>query len=254
MDYSDILPLDPAKPIALANIFGARWHGFPVPKTFTLAEQIAMRIGERIFSSQYLPGVRVVEQDVMNEFSVSHGPVRDGFRILEKDGLLKLNHNRGAQVSRLSVEEVTDIFEVRAALYQVVGQKTIEARHQEVLRILEQGVKRLESFSQSEDGGEQYAKTVFVVSLLTARCSGNTRLADIVTSLALQTLRYSMLGLKSVERRQESIRLWRAAYEANLRGDVEESKRLSLVRIMKSRDEALRLIALEEAADGRAAE
>ena len=250
----ELFPSDPASPVVPGSIFAARWYGSPNRQTFSLAEQIAVRIGDRILNNEYQPGSRIIEQDIANEFSVSRGPVRDAFRILEKDGMVRMHHNRGVQVTRLSAEEVIDIFEVRAALFRVVGQKLAEARNPDNLRIMDQGVARLEALSEQPEAGDQYAKTVFFISLLSARYAGNGRLADIITSLSLQTLRYSMLGLRTVERRRESIKLWRAAYEAIARGDVDEAKRLSTVRITKSRDEALRLIALEaDASGGRAA-
>nr|MBP6647566.1 GntR family transcriptional regulator [Burkholderiaceae bacterium] len=62
-------------------------------------------------------------------------------------------------------------------------------------------------------------------------------------ALSLQTLRYSKLGLASVERRQKSVQLWRDTLDALRRGNVELAVKLSQQRIIESGAEALRSLA-----------
>jgi DNA-binding GntR family transcriptional regulator len=61
-----------------------------------------------------------------------------------------------------------------------------------------------------------------------------------LAALSLQTLRYSKLGLQSVERRKRSARLWRQALSALERGDAERLVALSRQRIEESGEEAAR--------------
>jgi DNA-binding GntR family transcriptional regulator len=64
-----------------------------------------------------------------------------------------------------------------------------------------------------------------------------------LTALSLQTLRYSKLGLASIERRQRSAELWAQATEALEAGDVERLVRLTRQRIDESATEAVRQLA-----------
>ena len=64
-----------------------------------------------------------------------------------------------------------------------------------------------------------------------------------LAALSLQTLRYSKLGLQSVQRRLRSAELWRLGLEALERGDAEQLALLSRQRIGESGDEAARLLA-----------
>ena len=57
-----------------------------------------------------------METTLAAEFGVSRGPVRDALRLLEKDGLVTILARRGAQVTKLSIQEVREIFDIRVAL------------------------------------------------------------------------------------------------------------------------------------------
>ena len=63
-----------------------------------------------------------------------------------------------------------------------------------------------------------------------------------LTSISLQTLRYSKLGLASQERRQRSAQLWQQAVQALEAGDVEAVVRLTRQRLDESAQEAVRLL------------
>ncbi len=52
-----------------------------------------------------------------DEFGVGRSIVRRALRALADDGLIEIEENRGARISATSVEEVFDLYEVRAALY-----------------------------------------------------------------------------------------------------------------------------------------
>ncbi len=220
-------------------IFAIRWFDAQSPLTLSLAEQIAATIGDRIIGDSYKPGARIIEQEVADEFQVSRGPVRDAFRILEREGLAKLQRNRGLQVTQLSSEEVRDIFEIRAGLYRIVAQRLARLTPDKVIRQLDDLIGELATFVEDPDGGDRYAETLFRLSLASARGARNPRLAEMIASVSLQTLRYSKLGLRSRERRRESIALWRATRDAISRGDVAMAAELAVQRIEKSRDEAL---------------
>ena len=64
-----------------------------------------------------LPGGMPLKQDEISAaLSVSHIPVREAFRQLEAQGLVRIYPNRGAVVTKLSLEEMEDIMDVRALL------------------------------------------------------------------------------------------------------------------------------------------
>jgi DNA-binding GntR family transcriptional regulator len=71
---------------------------------------------ERIAFGDFEPGDRLVEADLATRFGVSKTPVREALLTLEADGLVMLRPHRGAEVSRLTAEEWSDLIFLRDAL------------------------------------------------------------------------------------------------------------------------------------------
>jgi len=210
--------------------------------TLTVPEQIASRVGERILNGRLAPGARIGEQELADEFQVSRGPIRDALRILEREGLVTLLARRGAIVTELTAEELGELQEIRAGLFEVVARKLVASPHPAFLQLLRVGTERLQALADTADGGDLYAETAYRMLILSARLAGNRRLQQMLTSLSLQTLRYSKLGLASVERRRRSAALWLQAITALEGGDIEQLVRLTRLRIEESAAEAVRLL------------
>jgi len=211
------------------------------PLTMSLPEQIAARLSERITSGTYAPGRRVMEQEISLEFGVSRGPVREALRLLERDGLVTILPRRGAQVTRLSIEEVREIFDIRASLNGLRDRQIAEGRNRtRLLPALERGVERLAQLAPAPADADEYVETVFELNRLLNDSTPNRRLRAILAALALQTLRYSRLGLSTPQRRQQSVGNWRRLVKAVREGDGLEAQRAAEQRVLDSRDAAIR--------------
>ncbi len=211
------------------RLFSQRKH-----LTLTLPEQIAAQLGDKIIAGEMQDGAHIPEQEVAEHYQVSRGPIRDALRILEREGLVVLNPRKGATVSELNTQELSEIFEVRASLLSLAARKNALRGDADYLKVIRYAVKKLSRCVESQDDGGKYAETAYRVSLLSARYAGNQRLVDIVTSLSLQTLRYSKLGFRSVERRRRSYELWQQALEAMQARDGDLAAALSLQRVQES--------------------
>lgn len=224
----------------IPNVVAFRLFGERVPMTLSLPEQLAAHIGERIVADRYRPGERLLEQDLSVEFAVSRGPVREALRLLEREGLVQIHARRGARVADLTEQEVRDIFEVRAALFRIVAERLAATRSPAAIARMERGIAEMERYAADPESGAAYAEVTYRLGLEAVREFGNRHLTDIVSSLALKTLRYTRLGLATHKRRQESLVLWRQALDAVRAGDAKRAGDLVEQRIEMSRDEALR--------------
>jgi len=61
-------------------------------------------------------------------------------------------------------------------------------------------------------------------------------------ALALQTVRYSKLGLSTAQRRRQSVQHWQKLVKAIRSGDGAEAERLARRRVTDSRDAAIELL------------
>jgi DNA-binding GntR family transcriptional regulator len=74
----------------------------------------ALKAGIR--QGRYVPGQRLIEPDMMREFGVSRGSVREALRCLESDGLVQIEFYRGARIRKMSRHEFIEANEIRALL------------------------------------------------------------------------------------------------------------------------------------------
>jgi DNA-binding GntR family transcriptional regulator len=81
------------------------------------AEEMAELLRHRIQCRELAPDAWLREAKLCSEFGVGRSTVRRALRTLADDGLVELEEHRGARVSTTTVEEVFDLYEVRAALY-----------------------------------------------------------------------------------------------------------------------------------------
>ena len=67
----------------------------------------------RIISGTLTAGSELAQARVAEEFGVSRGPVREAFRLLQREGLIVTAVNLRARVSDLSAEEVDHLYALR---------------------------------------------------------------------------------------------------------------------------------------------
>jgi GntR family transcriptional regulator of gluconate operon len=88
----------------------------PLTAPRSLAEDAADRIREQILSGGFGQGEHLVEAKIAEQLAISRGPVREAFKLLRAEGLLKEEPRRGTFVVSMSADDVRDIYGLRAAL------------------------------------------------------------------------------------------------------------------------------------------
>ena len=78
-----------------------------------LTLQAADIIRDLIRRGELLPGEKIHQVDVARNAGVSRSPLREALRTLAAEGLVKYETNRGYVVSRLRMEELAEIYELR---------------------------------------------------------------------------------------------------------------------------------------------
>jgi DNA-binding GntR family transcriptional regulator len=75
--------------------------------------RIASELREAILTGEYAPGDRVRQEDLAGRHGASRVPVREALRMLEAEGLVTLVANTGAWVSRVSLTECEEMYQIR---------------------------------------------------------------------------------------------------------------------------------------------
>src|SRR6478752_7361428 len=80
----------------------------------TVASMTVEALRERILRGDFPDGEPLRQDALADELGVSRIPVREALRQLEAEGLVSFSPHRGAVVSTLSLEEIEELFELRA--------------------------------------------------------------------------------------------------------------------------------------------
>ncbi len=206
----------------------------------SLPEQIADRICAAILAGEYRPGERIQEARLALAFQVSRGPIREALRMLEQDGLVTVSPRRGAQVTALRIEEVEQLFDIRAALSSLAAQQATRHITPGELQALRATVEKMARIADEGGDAQEYSALSSQSGQILATAARNPRLLAMLMSLWRQTLRYAQLGLHSPERRRESARCWSRLVEAIEAGDAERAGEINADSIKRSRDAAVR--------------
>ncbi|MCD2185828.1 GntR family transcriptional regulator [Actinomycetospora soli] len=81
-----------------------------------LVDELAAVLRERIYAGRYPPGARLPQESLAAELGVSRTPLREALRVLEQDGLLRVEPGQGARVVTGDVDTLLAAYEVRAVL------------------------------------------------------------------------------------------------------------------------------------------
>lgn len=72
--------------------------------------QLASTLTKRILAGEIAPGAKLLETALAEELGVSRNTLREGFRIMARDGLVEHIPHRGVFVIKLTPEEVVELF------------------------------------------------------------------------------------------------------------------------------------------------
>jgi DNA-binding GntR family transcriptional regulator len=84
----------------------------PAPEA-TAEESTVTALRRAILEGVLPPGERLRQETLAAELGVSRIPLRDAFRRLEAEGLIRIDGRRGARVASLTVEDVYELYELR---------------------------------------------------------------------------------------------------------------------------------------------
>lgn len=212
----------------------------------SIAEQIATQLAEAIINDDYAPGARIHEIAVSEQFQVSRGPVREALRILENAGLVSIQPRRGSIVTDLTVEEVEDIFDIRAVLVGLAARRLAHKCPPETMSQIAERIAELQNITKQDvQDAARYVSISQELSFLLCSGTGSEKLTSIVYSLFHQTIRYTRLGLSTRERRQASAETWAKLLESIQSGAEDEADLTARELVYNSRLMAIKLLRTE---------
>jgi DNA-binding GntR family transcriptional regulator len=136
------------------------------------------------------PGDRLRQETLAAELGVSRIPLRDAFRRLEAEGLIRIDGRRGARVSALSLDDVAELYELRRLLEVHCVRLAIRNLTDEETAELLDLYSRMDPHVGHDTPGVVSQRTFY--STLYAR-SGRPRMTSLILQLRHELNRYHSL-------------------------------------------------------------
>jgi DNA-binding GntR family transcriptional regulator len=118
-----------------------------VPGSASAADsaRVADHLRDTILAGALAPGQRIKQEEVAARFGTSRLPVREALRILEAEGLVEHERNKGARVPRLSMHEVDVLYRMRERLEPLALLESMPGLDDAALQRLDDVQSRIEA-------------------------------------------------------------------------------------------------------------
>ena len=111
----------------------------------TNSEVVAAQLRYEIQRGLLTPGARLRQGEIATRLGVSTTPVREAFQLLQAEGLVRLNPDRGAVVFRPTAEEVREAYEIREVLECMAIERAMPNISNELVSELESILRRMDA-------------------------------------------------------------------------------------------------------------
>ena len=145
----------------------------------TLHLRVCNLLREAILKGDFKPGDRLKQADLADAMGVSRMPIREAFQKLEAEGLIKLEPHKGAVVKSIQVEDIEEIYALRAKLEKMAVYQSVENLTEDDHKQLSTLVEQMET---SADVDEFIRYNIEFHRLLMKRCSWE-RLNSFISTL-----------------------------------------------------------------------
>lgn len=119
----------------------------------SLTEQVTRMIRSAITSGDMKPEDHYSASGLAEELGVSRTPVREALQLLEKEGIVRIEKNRGVRVLQISLDEIVEVFQIRMILEPPAAGRAAELVTDEALETIHELHQRILDFAARGDGG-----------------------------------------------------------------------------------------------------
>lgn len=190
----------------------------------TGSKALTDRIRDAILRGELAMGERLVEAELTDRFRASRGGVRQALVLLEGEGLVERERNRGARVRAISLEQAIEITEARAALEGLCAAKAAERMNDAERKQLQAlGEQMREAVAGGDVVG--YSSLAQDIHARVREYSQQTTVSDLLERLRYQCVRFHFSVALMPGRPKVGLDEHLRIIEAVVGGDPQEAER-----------------------------
>ena len=127
-------------------------HTSDLARPTTIGDSLVAAMRDEILNGDLAPGTRLNQAQLAQRFGTSRIPMRDALARLEQDGLVEIDARRGARVRELTIDDVTEIYDMRQLLEPLAVRLSVDRAHRESVRRLVYLSEAMDAASAEPDG------------------------------------------------------------------------------------------------------
>ena len=190
----------------------------------TMQDLVFTTLRDEIFAGRLKPGDRLNTSELARRLGVSRMPVREALNRLISVGLVENLPHRGAFVTKLSVEEVIEIYYIRAALEGIAARLAVQSMTPQAKKRLLEICDAIERAINEEDD-LMILRLNFDFHSLIYESIQSERIEDLIFQYYTLTEQYRALGLDLPGRYDEIKGEHRRIAEAIAAGDADAAEK-----------------------------
>jgi len=204
-------------------------------KIKSIVDHTAKALEDMIIRGKLKPGQKVKEQEISTRLGISRPPLREAFKILEAEGLIRREPRRGVFVSELSDRDIWEIYTLKLALYTLGIDLAMEKIADSEVEKLEKVVAQMEKCLHREGDADviRYEELNNLFHEMAANIAGHARLKKIQQSLNNQIKRIAYRSFGDRKHLEASCKYHRKILEAIKAKDKAKAEQLTREHILK---------------------
>jgi len=191
----------------------------------SVEQRVTQALRDLIVSGQLAEGTPLVQRDLAHRLGVSQTPVRTGLSELERDGLVEVGDNGRALVSRLTREDLEEIYAARLGLEGLAARAGAAQLDDVRVARMKKLMRELQRLAREQDV-EAYLRARWDFHAICYEAAGRTRLLAEVERLYWRGERYNRLVLSTAARFRRSVGYYRAFLAACEARDADAAERV----------------------------
>lgn len=208
-------------------------------QTSSLASVVQAELERMILSGELAPGEKLTEMALAARLGVSRGPLREAFRMLDEAGLVRTEKNRGVFVRDIPIDEAVEIFDLRAAMDELVGRRLAESITPAALREIRALVESMEQAVKAKDAYNYHLLNLKFHDRL-VELAGNSKLTAIYRKLIKELSLFRRLNLADDWLMPISAGEHRQIYKAIASGDADAAGKAMFNHVIESKERTIK--------------
>lgn len=181
------------------------------------------KLKKKIEKGEYSPAQSLPESALAKEYNVSRNTIKKALLMLESDGYVTMDLNKGAKVSSYSKNEVIEFLELRELLEGFIVKQTVPVISEKNIEKLKTTLDNMVMYKSSEDLMNYSKANQDFHKIIYASCPNKTAV-DVTLKLKNQMRKYNSKTILIPGRAEQSLKEHTDIYQAIKDRDAEKAE------------------------------